>query len=121
MNSLTVDPKICNALCLELLLHPPIFQHLFLHWNSGVRGYYMRLLVWRLSRLGVLNAGQSQSRSREAINIILTFNHRLDAIRKRHDELSPESDLMADHKNDEYRRKRKFFLLFYLFLKKSNN
>ncbi|KAG0142291.1 hypothetical protein CROQUDRAFT_97701 [Cronartium quercuum f. sp. fusiforme G11] len=103
--ALTIEPKTCEALCLDLLLYPPIFQHLFLHWNSGVRGYYMRLLVWRLSRLGVLNPNQPQSKSREAINIILTFNTRLDAIRKRHDELSPESDLIPPI-DDDYRRKR---------------
>ncbi|EGG10586.1 uncharacterized protein MELLADRAFT_76881 [Melampsora larici-populina 98AG31] len=103
--ALTINPKTCDALCLDLLLQPTIFQHLFLHWNSGVRGYYMRLLVWRLSRLGVLDQSGPQTKSREAINIILTFNNRLDAIRKRHDELSPEPEILR-RKEDDYHRKR---------------
>ncbi|KAH9814873.1 hypothetical protein DFH28DRAFT_285138 [Melampsora americana] len=103
--ALTIDPSTCDALCLDLLLQPSIFQHLFLHWNSGVRGYYMRLLVWRLSRLGVLDHSGPQTKSREAINIILTFNNRLDAIRKRHDDLSPEPEILRN-KGDDYLRKR---------------
>lgn len=65
----------------------------------------MRLLVWRLSRLGVFNDDASASKSREVINVILTFNSRLDAIRKRHDALSPESEVLRDNQ-DDYRRKR---------------
>ncbi|MBW0558872.1 hypothetical protein O181_098587, partial [Austropuccinia psidii MF-1] len=107
---LTTQPTILKNLCLDILLTPKAFQHLFLHWNSGVRGYYMRLLVWRLSRLGRMNIDESHSKgnstqSKEVIKILLTFNDRLDAIRKRHDELSPESEfLTTDYDSRQYRR-----------------
>ncbi|KAI8453677.1 hypothetical protein BY996DRAFT_6414481 [Phakopsora pachyrhizi] len=119
---LTAKTPILEELCLETLLEPAIFQHLFLHWNSGVRGYYMRLLVWRLSRLGGIgntpNAAKGHSmiegnnltparppKSKEVIKIILTFNSRLDAVRNRHDELSPEAEFLGASQ-DEYRKKR---------------
>ncbi|CAH7689971.1 hypothetical protein PPACK8108_LOCUS25169, partial [Phakopsora pachyrhizi] len=99
---LTAKTPILEELCLETLLEPAIFQHLFLHWNSGVRGYYMRLLVWRLSRLGGI---ARPPKSKEVIKIILTFNSRLDAVRNRHDELSPEAEFLGASQ-DEYRKKR---------------
>ncbi|WAR64061.1 hypothetical protein PtB15_16B220 [Puccinia triticina] len=89
---LTTQPETLKALCLDLPLDPLVFQHLFLHWNSGARGYYMRLLVWRLSRLNAAAAGPRTPKAREVVKIILAFNARLDAIRKRHDHLSPVSN-----------------------------
>ncbi|OAV85362.1 hypothetical protein PTTG_30581, partial [Puccinia triticina 1-1 BBBD Race 1] len=74
--ALTTQPETLKALCLDLLLDPLVFQHLFLHWNSGVRGYYMRLLVWRLSRLNAAAAGPRTPKARDVVKIILAFNAR---------------------------------------------
>ncbi|KAA1137603.1 hypothetical protein PGTUg99_008638 [Puccinia graminis f. sp. tritici] len=104
--ALTTRPETLKALCLDLLLDPLVFQHLFLHWNSGVRGYYMRLLVWRLSRLNGSNGGQKSSKSKDVVKIILAFNSRLDAIRKRHDQLSPVSEFLGSKDEEDRRRRR---------------
>ncbi|POW01222.1 hypothetical protein PSTT_12622 [Puccinia striiformis] len=106
--ALTSPPETLRALCLDLLLDPEVFQHLFLHWNSGVRGYYMRLLVWRLSRLnGSTQQGiKKTAKSKDVVKIILAFNARLDAIRKRHDQLSPASELMGTQEDEARRLKR---------------
>ncbi|WAR55873.1 hypothetical protein PtB15_6B617 [Puccinia triticina] len=83
-------------------LDPLVFQHLFLHWNSGVRGYlYMRLLVWRLSRLNAAAAGPRTPKARDVVKIILAFNACLDAIRKRHDQLLPVSELLGSQEEED--------------------
>ena len=102
--ALTTQPETLKALCLDLLLDPLVFQHFFLHWNSGVRGYYMRLLVWRLSRLNAAAAGPRTPKARDVVKIILAFNDRLDAIRKRHDQLSPVSELLGSQEEEDRRR-----------------
>ena len=38
-------------LCLGWLLEPSFFQEQFNHWCPMVRGYYFRLLCWRLARI----------------------------------------------------------------------
>ncbi|KAJ5095447.1 hypothetical protein NUU61_004803 [Penicillium alfredii] len=38
------------GLCLEFLLHEPIFYHYFNHWSPMVRAYFHRLLCWRVGR-----------------------------------------------------------------------
>lgn len=40
-------------LCLDFLLHEPIFFHYFNHWSPMVRAYYHRLLCWRIGRFNV--------------------------------------------------------------------
>ncbi|WAR60338.1 hypothetical protein PtB15_9B275 [Puccinia triticina] len=105
---LTTQPETLKALCLDLLLDPLVFQHLFLHWNSGVRGYYMRLLVWRLSRLNAAAAGPRTLKARDVVKIILAFNARLDAIRKRHNQLSPVSEFLGSQEEEDRRRRRVF-------------
>ncbi|KAJ6141268.1 hypothetical protein N7470_010164 [Penicillium chermesinum] len=40
-------------LCLDFLLHEPIFFHYFNHWSPMVRAYYHRLLCWRVGRFNV--------------------------------------------------------------------
>lgn len=84
-----------------------MFEHLFLHWNSGVRGYFLRLLVWRLSRVGTAANGQS-GRSPGAVKILLTFNSRLDAVRDRHDKLSPASDIIPDSEAFQAKRESRW-------------
>lgn len=38
------------GLCLDFLLHEPIFYHYFSHWSPMVRAYFHRLLCWRIGR-----------------------------------------------------------------------
>jgi hypothetical protein len=38
------------SLCLDFLLHEPIFYHYFNHWSPMVRAYFHRLLCWRVGR-----------------------------------------------------------------------
>lgn len=38
------------SLCLDFLLHEPIFYHYFNHWSPMVRAYFHRLLCWRIGR-----------------------------------------------------------------------
>lgn len=38
------------SLCLDFILHEPIFFHYFNHWSPMVRAYYHRLLCWRMGR-----------------------------------------------------------------------
>ncbi|KAJ5594834.1 uncharacterized protein N7459_001042 [Penicillium hispanicum] len=38
------------GLCLDFLLHEPIFFHYFNHWSPMVRAYFHRLLCWRVGR-----------------------------------------------------------------------
>ncbi|GJN91395.1 hypothetical protein Rhopal_004416-T1 [Rhodotorula paludigena] len=104
-DSLTLNVEHRKALC-ELILDETVFQRLLLHWNSGVRGYYIRLLVWRLSRLGAVAQEQNpQSKPDEGIVPIFNLlNVRLEAIRKRHDQLEPVDNLSDD--NAFFRPKR---------------
>lgn len=44
-----VDSRL-EAVCLEWLLSEEIFERFFIHWCPMVRGYYMRLLAWRICR-----------------------------------------------------------------------
>lgn len=39
-----------EAVCLEWLLSEETFERFFIHWCPMVRGYYMRLLAWRICR-----------------------------------------------------------------------
>ncbi|CAI7677311.1 unnamed protein product [Penicillium manginii] len=45
----TTDPRKAS-LCLDFLLHEPVFFHYFNHWSPMVRAYYHRLLCWRIGR-----------------------------------------------------------------------
>lgn len=63
-----------------------------------MRGYFIRLLVWRLGRLGVV-AGElppPAERDPRVVAIFGLMNARLDAIRNRHDELEPVENLTDD-------------------------
>lgn len=48
--TVTADPARKRALCLDWLLSEEIFDTYFNHWCPMVRGYYMRLLCWRICR-----------------------------------------------------------------------
>lgn len=38
------------SICLDFLLHEPVFYHYFTHWSPMVRAYFHRLLCWRVGR-----------------------------------------------------------------------
>lgn len=42
--SLTLRPPDRAELCEGLILDESLFQRLFLHWNSGCRGFFIRLV-----------------------------------------------------------------------------
>lgn len=96
--SFTLRPQDRDELCDNIILDEKLFVRLYLHWNAGVRGYFIRLLVWRLSRLGIVDAEQhpDQPRDPRILAIFSTMNIRLEAIRKRHDELEPVDNLTDD-------------------------
>ena len=86
------------------MLQPELFQRLFLFWNTSVRGYFQRLVVWRLSRLGQTSSGRPPSTKDPWIfQALQTLNFRLEAIRNRHNELDPIDDLPDDDLFDEHR------------------
>ncbi|GAA5859845.1 hypothetical protein JCM8547_004356 [Rhodosporidiobolus lusitaniae] len=87
-----------TELCEKLILDESLFQRLFLHWNSGVRGYFIRLLVWRVSRLGVVAQEQNPNLPPDQgiIAIFNLLNVRLEAVRKRHDALEPLDSLVDE-------------------------
>ncbi|KAK1982448.1 hypothetical protein LZ30DRAFT_44569 [Colletotrichum cereale] len=48
--AVTANPERKKALCLDWLLSEETFDAYFNHWCPMVRGYYMRLLCWRICR-----------------------------------------------------------------------
>lgn len=50
--TITADESRKGQICLEWLLDEEFFQKQFNHWCPLVRAYYMRLLCWRIGRLG---------------------------------------------------------------------
>nr|XP_036583560.1 gpi inositol-deacylase [Colletotrichum truncatum]KAF6792603.1 gpi inositol-deacylase [Colletotrichum truncatum] len=48
--TVTADPERKKAICLDWLLSEETFDTYFNHWCPMVRGYYMRLLCWRICR-----------------------------------------------------------------------
>ena len=53
---LTNDTQGKRDLCVKWLLSPETFQRQFNHWCPMVRAFYMRLLIWRVSRLESRNS-----------------------------------------------------------------
>ncbi|TDZ53505.1 UPF0592 membrane protein [Colletotrichum trifolii] len=49
-DTIAADAERKKALCLDWLLSEEIFDTYFNHWCPMVRGYYMRLLCWRVCR-----------------------------------------------------------------------
>ncbi|CAG8593864.1 9393_t:CDS:10 [Ambispora gerdemannii] len=47
----TSKPSYLGQLVKDLLLEEEMFERLFCHWSRNVRVYFMRLLVWRVSRV----------------------------------------------------------------------
>ena len=48
---LTQRPELLDMLCNKILLHPYIFERFIIHWNSGVRIFYLQCLFWRIRPL----------------------------------------------------------------------
>lgn len=63
-----------------------------------MRGYYVRLLVWRLARIGIVAAEQRPTSARDPriLALFTLLNFRLETIRRRHDELEPLDTLTDD-------------------------
>ncbi|GAA5844902.1 hypothetical protein JCM9279_000039 [Rhodotorula babjevae] len=105
-DAFTALPAHRTELCEKVILDENLFRRLLLHYNSSVRNYWIRLLVWRLSRLG--RAAQEQHPGRRPDSDILALfsllNVRLEAVRKRHDQLEPRSNFADD--STLYRPKR---------------
>ncbi|GAA5909364.1 DUF1765 domain-containing protein [Sporobolomyces salmoneus] len=94
----TLRPEDRTALCEGIILDEAVFTRLFLCYNQGTRGFWIRLLVWRLSRLGVVAKEQNPNLPPDE-GILALFgllNARLEAIRKRHDQLEPVQDIPED-------------------------
>ncbi|GAA6043762.1 hypothetical protein JCM8097_006660 [Rhodosporidiobolus ruineniae] len=102
----TLRTRDREELCRNVILDEKLFTRLFLHWNGGVRGYFIRLLVWRLSRLGVVAQEQNPEAppDKDIVAIFNLLNVRLEALRKRHDALEPLDSLSEE--DDFFRPKR---------------
>ncbi|CAG8537061.1 6232_t:CDS:10, partial [Ambispora leptoticha] len=48
---LTSKPSYLDQLVKDLLLGEEMFERLFCHWSRNVRIYFIRLLIWRVSRV----------------------------------------------------------------------
>lgn len=96
----------------DILLHPAIFQKLFLSWSFTIRAYFLHLLVFRLARINDFSNPDDDPKGKTSVRVIKLFNKRLDEIRKRHDELSPpisssDSQSEGDEEDDFARFKRR--------------
>lgn len=94
--------------CEEILLHPKIFQKLFLSWSFTIRAYFLHLLVFRLARINDFAQPEDDVKGKTAVSVARLFNQRLDEIRRRHDELSPSpssADSSSEEDNDLARSK----------------
>ncbi|PWN33711.1 uncharacterized protein FA14DRAFT_173478 [Meira miltonrushii] len=96
----------------DILLHPAIFQKLFLSWSFTIRAYFLHLLVFRLARINDFSNPDDDPKGKTSVRVIKLFNRRLDEIRKRHDELSPpisssDSQSEGDEEDDFARFKRR--------------
>lgn len=98
---LTSTSKNRTKFCEEILLHPRIFQKLFLSWSFTIRAYFLHLLVFRLARINDFAHPEDDSKGKTSIQIARLFNQRLDEIRKRHDELSPTASADSNGSDDD--------------------
>jgi hypothetical protein len=100
--SFTLNPSDREELCDRILLDPEVFTRLFLYYNVGVRGkirnmnvpvpaltcyagYFLRLLVYRLARLGSSDDGKQVTRDPRIFDTLRLFEQRLEKLRKRHE------------------------------------
>ncbi|CAG8518009.1 13784_t:CDS:2 [Funneliformis caledonium] len=107
---LTSQPAYLKQLVKEILLNEDMFERLFCHWSRNVRIYYMRLLVWRLGKIGGGVGKHDDNKDREisdsgviiedneeiVIDILITLQSRLDGMRLYHEFLSNYAGDMED-------------------------
>ncbi|RIA81284.1 hypothetical protein C1645_790746 [Glomus cerebriforme] len=107
---LTSQPAYLKQLVKEILLNEDMFEILFCHWSRNVRIYYMRLLVWRLGRIGggvgkhddkkehgVSDSGIIIEDNEEiVIDILVTLQNRLENMRRCHEFLSSYTGDIGD-------------------------
>ncbi|CAI2169912.1 13202_t:CDS:10 [Funneliformis geosporum] len=107
---LTSQPTYLRQLVKEILLNEEMFERLFCHWSRNVRIYYMRLLVWRLGRIGGGIGKHEDNKDQEisdsgviiedneeiVIDILITLQSRLDGMRLYHEFLSNYTGVMED-------------------------
>ncbi|KAI9264251.1 hypothetical protein BDA99DRAFT_51795 [Phascolomyces articulosus] len=55
---LTQRPELLDMLCNKILLHPYLFERFMVHWNSGVRIFFLQCLFWRIRPLWTLSTVQ---------------------------------------------------------------
>ncbi|KAI9493744.1 hypothetical protein BDB00DRAFT_821506 [Zychaea mexicana] len=48
---LTQRAELLDMLCNRILLHPYLFERFIVHWNSGVRIFFLQCLFWRIRPL----------------------------------------------------------------------
>ncbi|CAG8723393.1 6753_t:CDS:2, partial [Cetraspora pellucida] len=95
---LTSQPAYLRQLVKQIILDEEIFERMFCHWSRNVRIYFMRLLIWRVGRIGSDTVKSDESRdfeisdsglsSEEDIDILMTLQNRLDNMRQCHEFLS---------------------------------
>ncbi len=93
--------------CEQILLKPSVFHKLFLSWSFTIRAYYLHLLVFRLARIRDFPTPGDDAHGRTAVRVVRLFNQRLEALRKRHNSLSPEADSSSDDNKSEDSKSRK--------------
>jgi hypothetical protein len=95
--------------CQEILLDRKIFHKLFLSWSFTIRAYFLHLLVFRLARISDFELPLGDPKGKIAVEVAVTFNQRLDEIRKRHNELTPDTGdgLTSDEEEEEVDDDRK--------------
>lgn len=86
-----------QALCLQLLLDPVVFERLMLFWSQSVRSYVLRLVVFRLGHLST-SSSDFVSHGVE-VNVVQLLSASLEKIRRRHDELEPKKDQEESHED----------------------
>ncbi|PKK74742.1 DUF1765-domain-containing protein [Rhizophagus irregularis] len=105
---LTSQAAYLKQLVKEILLDE-MFETLFCHWSRNVRIYYMRLLVWRLGRIGG-GVGKHDDKKEEVndsgiiiedneeivIDILVALQSRLENVRQYHEFLSNYTGDMRD-------------------------
>ncbi|KAL8716345.1 MAG: hypothetical protein Q9220_000250 [cf. Caloplaca sp. 1 TL-2023] len=74
---IAADEILKQQVCLEWLLSEETFRNQFSHWCPMVRAYYMRLLCWRIGRLGESGLDLDVDFARSQENILSSGGRRL--------------------------------------------
>ncbi|CAG8744910.1 32152_t:CDS:10 [Gigaspora margarita] len=95
---LTSQPAYLKQLVKQIILDEEMFERMFCHWSRNVRIYFMRLLIWRVGRIGSdfgkidepkdFEISDSGFSGEEDIDILITLQNRLDNMRQCHEFLS---------------------------------